>query len=131
MDLSAHTYADVITFLDKEGYIGNNVTYVDETGPYVVICLNESQYYNNSDDDDIAVKDSGYTICKHITHSNLMSYVGCIHCGGEYTAIGIFYNNENITKKFVVNMKYFAPKNNKHVQKNRDNDSNDSNDSDN
>jgi len=97
--------SNIIDFLQAEKYeIKANEG--KDTDPYCVILIYDSE----SVPDAVYYRDYGYGLRYFQTLQEAMSWVGIIFCGGMYTSVGLFRNQDNITKQYIINMDHFIPR---------------------
>ena len=80
---------------------------------YQIICLEDaSLYYNAKQYNDIKY----YCRLYNSFDSALNSIHFMCNCKCVYTAIGLFKNKENITQKYIKNMRHYVPFGNKKIE---------------
>ena len=108
MDISSGTLKEALEFMKNEQYIllenVQDLTDLPKNYDYTLIDVYDIE--TNPDAKNYA--EYGYSIQKFKTLDDAMDVIGCIACGGLYTAVGLYYKNINITKK-IRNMIHYVP----------------------
>ena len=106
MDISQHSLGEVLEFCKVEGYQCVDNRYANEK--FVVVTIPDGETFPDAQ----YYRDYGYCIVGYHNIDEAMSQVGCVFCGGLYTAIALFKNGKNITKKSIINMCHDVPNGN-------------------
>jgi hypothetical protein len=117
MELNSMTLEQALDGLREQGFSNTYTKFKkDSVKRYAVLCVCDSSK------DEIYLYECGYILEYYDDIDDAMSYIGCIFCGGVYTAIGLYDNGMPIANEYLDNISFTVPNGNTKIQSSEEDD---------